>query len=540
MIFHRYWQFVALLLLSAGYLCAQADFREFTDSQGRTIRAKIFSTDGLMVQLELEDGSGYETPINVFSANDQAYIKSWRPEMSASQNTDRVEISQVEVVDGYYHRIGDDLGISGVVYENFVDDTPKAEIHLMYGLQHGKYTQWHESTGNKEFEANFYQGKRDGITTFWYPSGKLKSQTSYKAGTQHGLSNFWYENGQVKSESIWHAGQKFGLRTDWYPNGQKKSEVNYANNQLNGSGTHWYENGQKHISATWTNGIQTGSYMEWHPNGEKKQEAAYDDQGILISDIKEWDEEGKVIKKSRKERSSDKGKKSRGGFLSFFKKDKSKSKEPKVDEPKEPKTRTPLLPPAGDEGYYVKLLGMISVPTDATWKTDQFANLDTHEFEMDTSFAFSSSFGRDFGSYRLELEGTYANYSISTLNFQSPTKTYPYPASGDVDMFSLHVNNFYELEFTPRFELYLGAGLGLTMRSVEGFSFTPTNPGAVPHTRKDDNESGFSWQILTGMKYTIFDRHSLVGGYRYLSNGDLSDFEDFGSHNFEFGYRLNL
>lgn len=530
MIFHRYWRFAALLFLSAGYLCAQAEFREFTDTQGRTIRAKIFSSDGLMVKLELEDGSGYETPINVFSANDQAYIKSWRPEMSASQNDERVEISQVEVVDGYYHRIGDDLGISGVVYENFVDDTPKAEINLMYGLQHGKYTQWHESTGNKEFEANFYQGKRDGITTFWYPSGKLKSQTSYKAGTQHGLANFWYESGQMKSEAIWHAGQKFGIRTDWYPNGQKKSEVNYANNKLDGPGTHWYQNGEQHISASWTNGIQTGSYMEWHPNGQKKKEAVYDDQGILLSDIKEWDEEGKEIKKSRKERSSGKEKKSGGGFFSVFKKDKTKTKESKVEEPRETKPRKPrgpLLPPQGDEGYYVKLLGMISVPTEATWRG-------AHELEMDSSFAFGSSFGRDFGSYRLELEGTYASYSISTLNFRSPPGIiYHIPASGDADMFSLYINNFYELEFTPRFEMYGGLGLGLTMRTVEGFTWNGVSYG-------DEIESGFSWQILTGMKYTIFDRHSLVGGYRYLSHGDLSDFEDFGSHNFELGYRLNL
>ncbi len=528
MIFNRYWRFVALLFLSAGSLCAQAEFREFTDTQGRTIRAKIFSTDGLMVKLELEDGTAYETPINVFTANDQAYVKSWRPDMSASQNTERVDISQVEVVDGYYHKIGDDLGISGIVFENFIDDTPKSEINLMYGLQHGKYTRWHESTGQKEFEANFYQGKRDGITTFWFPSGKLHSQTSYKAGTKHGLSNFWYESGQMKSESIWHAGQKFGLRTEWYPNGQKKSEVNYANNKLDGAGTHWYDNGRKHISASWTNDIQTGSYIEWHPNGQKKKEAAYDDQGILVGDPKEWDEEGEEIKQSRRKKSSNKEKKSRGSLFSLFKRDKSPKKETsKPEEPKVRQPRKPLLPPASDNGYYVRLLGMISVPTDATWRS-------AHDMELDTSFAFGSSFGRDFGPYRLELEGAYANYSISALNFRSPPGiVYNLPASGDADMFSLHVNNFYELEFTPRFEMYGGLGLGLTMRTVEGFSWNGV-------TYPDEIESGFSWQILTGMKFTIFDRHALLGGYRYLSYGDLSDFEDFGSHNFEFGYRLNL
>ena len=534
MIFPWQWRLAAFLFLSTGFLGAQSEFREFTDNQGRTIRAKIFETDGLMVKLELDDGSGFQTPISVFSANDQAFIKSWRPDMSGSSvNEQRVEISQVEVVDGYYHKIGDELGISGVAYENFIDDTPKAEIHLLYGLQHGKYTQWYESTGNKEFEANFYQGKRDGVTTFWYPSGNLQSQISYKADVKHGLSTFWYENGQIKSEGIYHAGQKYGIRTEWYENGQKKSEVNYSNNKPEGVGTNWYPNGQKHISATFTNGLQTGSYMEWHPNGQKKKEAAYDDRGILVSDIVQWDEEGKEIKESRKAAASDDKKKSRGSLFSFFNKDNSKTDIPKKQDPSEPKApkvkkpRKPLLPPAGDEGYYVRLLGMISVPTDASWRS-------IHDVEMDSAFAFGASWGRDLGAYRFELEGAYAGYTISSATIRPiPGVEYNLPASGDVDMFSVNFNNFLELEFTPRFEIYGGLGLGLAMRSVEGFSWNGVTYG-------EENESGFNWQILTGMKFTMFNRHSLLGGYRYISYGDLTKFEDFSSHNFELGYRLNL
>jgi len=535
MIFTRYWRFAALLFVSTGFLCAQDGYREFTDTQGRTIRARIYASDGSMVKLELEDGSAFETPITIFSPNDQTIIREWKPGVDLGSNVERIEISGVEVVDGYYHKIGDELGITGIAYENFSDDTPKAEIHLKYGLQHGLYTTWHETTGNKKFEAKYYQGKREGVSTFWYPSGKMKSQSGYKAGVQHGLTTFWYETGQIKSEGIWHAGNRFGLRTEWHENGQKKSEYNYVGGKPEGKGATWHPNGQQSMEVNWTNGLKTGFYREWHDNGQMSVEAEYDDQGILIGQMKKWDTEGEKIRESRTREVSDspREKKPRKPFFSFLRKKRTtesteEPEEPQTPKPPKPKKpRGPLLPPPGEEGYYVRLLGMVSVPSEAVWRGQ-------HDVDMDTAFAYGAAWGRDLGSYRFEFEGSYANYSISTLAFRSPAgPVYDLPASGDVDIFSLQFNNYFELEFTPNFEMYGGLGLGLAMRSTEGFTWNGK-------TYADEIESGFGWQIMTGMKYTIFDRHALLGGYRFQSLGDLSDFEDFGSHNFEFGYRLNL
>ncbi len=555
MISPRYLRIAILLILPLRVVFGQDGLRNFTDDQGRTIRARIVSTDGRLVQLELEDGTAFETPVTVFSDNDQAFLREWKPELVAGSDQERVEISGVEIREGYYHKIGDDLGITGVVYENFSDDTPKVELHLKYGVQHGPYTEWYEETGSKRYQSEYYQGKQEGVTTFWYPSGKMKSQSSYKAGLQHGLATFWYESGQVKSEGVWHGGQRLGVRTEWHENGKKMSEIYYLNGKPDGTGTAWHPTGAKRMEGTWTNGYKTGTYTEWHENGQKSKQAEYDDQGIQVGDIKYWDSEGEEYEPEKAAPDSDKPakekkkKKRSGGLFSFFgKKDKEEgteaalAKEPSGEDPnpvlavkpvKQPKSKSSsstILTPKGDSKYYVRLLGMVSLPADATFK----GRKDRHEVDLDSSFVFGAAWGKDLGSYRVEIEGTYASYSISDFFFQAPDGSIrQLAASGDIEVFSLQVNNLYEMEFTPNFELYGGAGVGLAFRSAQGFAWNSK-------IQEDEHRTGLAWQVLTGMKYKILGRHDLMGGYRYVSYGDLRRWESLSSHNLEFGYRLNM
>jgi hypothetical protein len=51
----------------------------FTNQQGKTIQAEILSVDGPTVTLKRADGQTFQVRIDVFSAADQAYIRSWVP-----------------------------------------------------------------------------------------------------------------------------------------------------------------------------------------------------------------------------------------------------------------------------------------------------------------------------------------------------------------------------------------------------------------------------------------------------------------------------
>ena len=54
-----------------------------------------------------------------------------------------------------------------------------------------------------------------------------------------------YENGQKQAEANYKGGKKEGLQTYWHKNGQKREESNYKNGKPDGQWLGWYENGQK-------------------------------------------------------------------------------------------------------------------------------------------------------------------------------------------------------------------------------------------------------------------------------------------------------
>ena len=59
-----------------------------------------------------------------------------------------------------------------------------------------------------------------------------------------------FSNGQKQSEANYKDGKENGLATTFFDNGQKKADENYKNGQLNGLATIWFENGQKNQKAT--------------------------------------------------------------------------------------------------------------------------------------------------------------------------------------------------------------------------------------------------------------------------------------------------
>ena len=67
--------------------------------------------------------------------------------------------------------------------------------------------------GQNRREANFKDGKMDGLWTEWYENGQKKLEENYKDGKVDGLWTTWYENGQKKTEGNWKDGKKDGLWT---------------------------------------------------------------------------------------------------------------------------------------------------------------------------------------------------------------------------------------------------------------------------------------------------------------------------------------
>ncbi|MGF1485409.1 MAG: hypothetical protein ACFBZ8_13715 [Opitutales bacterium] len=58
---------------------AHAEFRTFTDTQGRPLTAEVFQYEPVeqIVSIRLEDGRTFDLPLSRFSEEDRKYIKNW-------------------------------------------------------------------------------------------------------------------------------------------------------------------------------------------------------------------------------------------------------------------------------------------------------------------------------------------------------------------------------------------------------------------------------------------------------------------------------
>jgi antitoxin component YwqK of YwqJK toxin-antitoxin module len=84
----------------------------------------------------------------------------------------------------------------------------------------GKYLLW--GKGNLKKETHYKNGKKEGLTRYWYKSGKKKGERHFKNGKREGPLIWWYESGKKMGEEYYKDGKKNGLGIWWYDNGTKK------------------------------------------------------------------------------------------------------------------------------------------------------------------------------------------------------------------------------------------------------------------------------------------------------------------------------
>jgi antitoxin component YwqK of YwqJK toxin-antitoxin module len=95
-------------------------------------------------------------------------------------------------------------------------------------VDHGSFERWHDN-GNKEYEATFVLGKKEGTTIRYHRNGQKATQQEYLKGERHGPSTSWNDAGvKVKAEN-WFEGKPHGTWTIW-----KNGEVKW---------THTYDHG---------------------------------------------------------------------------------------------------------------------------------------------------------------------------------------------------------------------------------------------------------------------------------------------------------
>jgi len=86
--------------------------------------------------------------------------------------------------------------------------------------------------GTRERPVMYYEGALfTGVGFDVYSDGQLKLEANYKDGKYDGLFKIYYENGQLKEEGNFKDGELDGLLKVYYENGQLKEERNYKDGQ---------------------------------------------------------------------------------------------------------------------------------------------------------------------------------------------------------------------------------------------------------------------------------------------------------------------
>jgi hypothetical protein len=178
---------------------AQAEEHEWTNKQGKTIKAEFVSATNEAVTISMK-GKTYVVKLADLTPQSRALAAKLRVQKSTSQEPVTkaeapkvvVDSDQLERRDGLRYFKGKPFtGVAVYKYEN----------------------------GKKKWEATYKDGAYDGLYTVWYENGQKELEKTYKDGLEDGLWTWYYENGQKKEESTYKDGMPISRRKYWDKDG---------------------------------------------------------------------------------------------------------------------------------------------------------------------------------------------------------------------------------------------------------------------------------------------------------------------------------
>jgi antitoxin component YwqK of YwqJK toxin-antitoxin module len=86
---------------------------------------------------------------------------------------------------------------------------------------------YYTADGRTSQTGTYVRGEREGLFSWWYPSGQLQARGHFTGGSPHGDWNWWHKNGALKTSGHYHHGTQAGKWTNWDINGTETEIVNY-------------------------------------------------------------------------------------------------------------------------------------------------------------------------------------------------------------------------------------------------------------------------------------------------------------------------
>ncbi|MBK8497601.1 MAG: toxin-antitoxin system YwqK family antitoxin [Flavobacteriales bacterium] len=173
------------------------------------------------------------------------------------------------------------------------------------GQQQGPYKSWFPN-GKPKSEATYLHGEPEGRMTFWFPDGKKEIEGNAVNGDRDGTWYYFNPDGTLQLQALYSKGElvkerfENGKFTEYYDDEQVKSEVTYKKGKRDGPFTEWYDNGRwvmKPMQPDPERG--TPGEVERVLEGQKKRREGTYVNAMLEGEVKEYDEQGKLVKTTR-------------------------------------------------------------------------------------------------------------------------------------------------------------------------------------------------------------------------------------------------
>ena len=116
---------------------------------------------------------------------------------------------------------------------------------------------WKDVKGPHSGGVTMVASEGEGIRWEWY----------YKDGKRDGISKGWWPSGNIKSKWNWKDGKLDGLFEMWHDNGNYRYLKNYKNDELHGEWISWYENGQMSCKKYFKDGNRIHEVTNWDEKG---------------------------------------------------------------------------------------------------------------------------------------------------------------------------------------------------------------------------------------------------------------------------------
>ena len=189
---------------------------------------------------------------------------------------------------------------------------------------------------------------------------------------------------------------------------------------------------------------------------------------------------------------------------------------------------TPAM--ARDGYWYAGIEGGVLIPEDTQIDFD----IDTAEASIDqeTGYDVDLLLGRDFGAFRLELEGAYKSSDIQEVTSTGagiPFDGTPvfavgtFDADGSVDVLSGMLNGLIDLGGNDGIGFYAGGGIGVARVNAD-YTLNNSTVGAFV----DDDETNFAWQLIAGLRFPLSESVDLGLKYRYFNTDEVDLVDNIG------------